>query len=266
MKKFDFYEWLVTKDETIIALANFIHGSKRLWGLFDWRGRRCGKKMLKSMRVNGGEIFIALNGPSIRKQPIERVKGMDCIFVNQGFKLPQYQLLHPRFHIFMDSKLIKGVWDIKWLDEILAMVPDITFVMPTAWSRLDMFKEYVDKGARIAWWDAPSQRMSHGVSGAAFQLAWMLGYRKIYFSGYEQTATPSYILKQASHFYGNDPDVATHDVRYIMKDLSMNARHLAAAIRSSEYAKKIGVEMYNLTDGGIMDMFERKQFEDVFPE
>ena len=56
-----------------------------------------------------------------------------------------------------------------------------------------------------------------------------------------------------------------HDVRYIMKDLSMNARHLWAAIKSAEHAKKIGVEMINLTEGGIMDMFERRNFCDVFP-
>lgn len=265
MKKFDFYAWLVTKDELIISLVKFVYNARRLWGWGDRRARRDGRMMLKDMSVTDKSLFIALNGPSIKRQPLERVKGMDCIFVNQGFRLPQYRLLHPRFHIFIDTKLVKGVWDIKWIDEILKMVPDITFVMPTSWSRLAVLKPYVDRGVRILWWDAPSSAMTHGVSGFAFQLAWRLGYTKIYFSGYEQTATPAYILKQASHFYGNDPDVDTHDAYYIMKDLSMNARHLAAAFRSSEYAKRIGVKMYNLTEGGIMDMFERRRFEDVFP-
>ena len=263
-RKFDFYEWLVVKDSVIIWFVHFIYNERSLWGICDWRAKRDGKRMVKRLRVPGGDLFVALNGPSIKKQPIERVKGMDCVFVNQGFKLPQYKELKPKFHVFIDPKLIKGIWDIKWLDEILSMVPDIIFVMPTAWSRLPMFKPYIEKGVKILWWDAPSRFMTHGVSGFVFQLAWKLGYKRIYFSGYEQTATPAYILKQASHFYGNDPDVMTHDYRYIMKDLSMNARHLAAAIRSANYARKIGVEMYNLTEGGIMDMFVRKRFEDVF--
>ena len=264
-RKFDFYEWLVIKDEPIIALANFIHASKRLWGLGDWRAKRQGKRMLSAMRVDSKDLMVILNAPSVKEQPLERIKGMDCVFANQGFKMPQYQIVHPKFHVFIDSKLVKGIWDIRWIDEILAMVPDITFVMPTAWSRNAVLQPYVKRGVRILWWDAPSARMTHGVSGFIFQLAWALGYKRIYFTGYEQTATPAYILKQASHFYGNDPDFATHDAHYIMKDLSMNARHLASAIRSSAYAKKIGVEMYNLTKGGIMDMFERKAFEEVFP-
>lgn len=268
MKKFDFYEWLVTKDWPIISIAYFIRGARNLWGAMDWKAKRQGRLLLNELKVNGRELFLFLNGPSIRRQPLERVgrnKNIDCAFVNQGFRLPQYCGLRPKFHVFIDSKLINGIWDIHWLDEILSMVPDIVFVMPPSWARHPLLRPYINRGVRILWWKAPITSMSHGVSGSMFQLAWKLGYRRIYFTGYEQTATPAYILKQASHFYGNDPDFATHDAHYIMKDLSMNARHLAAAFRSSAYAKRIGVEMINLTDGGIMDMFTRRKFEEVFP-
>jgi len=264
-KRFDFWEWMVFKDEPIVWVANFIRDAKRLWGWGNWRAKRQGKKMIKGLANEGGTLFVALNGPSIKKQPIERIAGMDCLFVNQGFRLPQYKFLHPKYHVFIDKKLVDGTWDIKWLDEILEMVPDITFVMPTAWSRNSLFAPYVQRGVKILWWDAPCQRFIHGVSGFVFQLAWALGYKKIYVTGYEQTATPAYILKQASHFYGFDPDVNSHDVHYIMKDLYLNARHLACAFRSAAYAKKIGVDIINLTEGGIVDMFRREKFEDVFP-
>lgn len=263
MKKFDFYEWLVYKDFPIIHLANFIHGAKSLWG---WKYRRAtakGKAMMCERRVNGGDIFIALNGPSIKEMPLERIKGMDCIFVNQGFKLPSYKTLQPKYHFFIDPKLMDGTWDICWIDEILAMVPSITFVMPAAWSNNPKLKPYIERGVKILWFNG---KHSHGVSGAAFQFCWKLGYKRIYFAGYEQTAIAAYILNQSSHFYGADPDEGSHTVRYVMKDLSMNARHLWAAIKSAEYAERIGVELINLTRGGIMNMFKRQVFEDVFPE
>lgn len=262
MAKFDFYEWLVYKDFPLIKFANFVHNAKGLWG---WRYRqaaRQGAKMIKDSKVVGGDIFIALNAPSIKEMPLERIKGkMDCIFVNQGFKLPAYKDLHPKYHFFIDSKLINGIWDIHWIDEILEMVPDITFVMPPSWSQLPILKPYIDRGVKILWFNG---KHSHGVSGQAFQLCWKLGYKRIYFAGYEQTGIAAYILNQSSHFYGADPDEASHSVRYIMKDLSMNARHLWAAIKSAEYARTIGVELINLSRGGIMNMFERKVFEEVF--
>lgn len=260
-KKFDFYEWLVYKDFPIIYLANFIHSAKSLWG---WKYRRAaaeGKRRIKDLRVDGGDVFIALNGPSIAKMPLEKAKGMDMIFVNQGFKLPAYRVVNPKYHFFIDSKLINGVWDIHWIDEILSMHPNIIFVMPASWSQLPILQPYIDKGVNILWING---RHSHGVSGAAFQLCWELGYKRIYFAGYEQTGIAAYILKKSSHFYGADPDEGMHDVRYIMKDLSMNARHLWAAMKSAEYAKQIGVEMINLTEGGIMDMFARQDFNAVF--
>ena len=263
--RFDFYSWLVTKDIHIIRVANFIRDAKRIWGLSDYKARNIGRKLVKTLAAPGKDLFIALNGPSIQKQPIERIKGMDCIFVNQGFRLPQYRELKPRFHIFIDKKLIDGTWDITWLDQIHDMVPDIVFVMPPSWAKSSKIKPYIEKGYRILWWSAPRLELTHGVSGFAFQLAWELRYKRVYFSGYEQTATPAYILKRASHFYGSDPDVRSHDARYIMKDLSMNARHLAAAFRSAEFYKRKGMELVNLTDGGIMDMFQRKRFEEVFP-
>lgn len=266
MKKLDFFVFQIAVNTLIANLYDFIRQIFNLWGVFNLKARRMGMRLLKESKVKNGTMFLALNGPSIKTQPLERVagNGIDCVFVNQGFKLSQYKLLHPRYHIFIDTKLLKGIWDINWLDEILEMVPDITFVMPTSWARHPVLQPYIKRGIRILWWDAP--RSSHGVSGYTFQLAWALGYKRIYFSGYEQTATPAYILKQASHFYGNDPDVETHDALYIMKDLYMNARHLYQAFKSEEYAKKHGYELINLTDGGIMDMFERKRFEDVFPE
>lgn len=262
MKNFDFYEWLVYKDFPIIRIATFMRNARSLWG---WKYRRAiakGKAMMRERRVNGGDVFIVLNAPSIKEMPLERIRGMDCIFVNQGFRLPSYKLLQPKYHFFIDTKLINGTWDVGWIDEILAMVPDITFVMPAEWSKCPILKPYVDRNIKILWFNG---NRNHGVSGAAFQFCWEIGYKRIYFAGYEQTAIAAYMLNQSTHFYGADPDENTYTARSLVKSLSMNARHLWAAIKTAEYADRIGVELINLSRGGIMTMFKRQIFEDVFP-
>lgn len=261
-RKFDFWLWMVKKEAFFVWIAFFLRGARELWGLRNWKWLRIGKMLMGKNKVVGGEIFVALNGPSVKRQPLEKVAGkMDVICVNQGFRLPQYKLLHPKFHVFIDSKLIHGVWDVKWLDEILEMVPDITFVMPAAWANLKMFRPYIERKVPIIW---IKEKQSHGVSSAAFHLAWELGYRKIYFTGYEGTSFVSSLLKQSSHFYGADPDEDSMTSEDVMKSYYMNANHFRCAFRTCREAKRLGVHLINLTEGGVMNMFDRERFEDVF--
>lgn len=263
-KRFDFWVWMVQKDAIFIKIACLLRGISNLWGIRDLKWLLRGDRIIKERKVVGGRIFIALNGPSINKQPLEKIKGTgtDLIFVNQGFRLPSYRELHPKYHIFIDTKLIHGVWDIHWLDEILEMVPDITFVFPAEWARNRLFAPYIKRGVPIIWIRV---RHSHGVSAAAFSLAMRLGYKDIYFSGYEGTAFACSLVKQSSHFYGIDSDEANIPPENIMKGYLMNADHFRCAINTAREAKRKGVNLINLTEGGIMDMFTRLKFDSVFP-
>ena len=266
MKKFDFWKWYVEKDDLILSVVQFVYGARRLWGLKDAKYRQIGRRLINEKKVDGGDAVIVLNGPSVKRQPIEHVIGKDVFFVNQGFRLPCYKSVHPKYHVFVDTKLIHGVWDVHWLDEILEMVPDITFAMPAHWASTHLFDSYIERKIPIIWLaHASGTTRGHGVSGACFDLAMQLGYKQIYFTGYEATSFASALLSQASHFYGNDRDESTLTASDIMKGYYLNARHIREVIISAERMKKAGIKVYNLTDGGILEMFERKRFEDVFP-
>lgn len=263
-EKFDFFVWMVNKDGPICDLADFIHGAKHLWSWPYRKWIRLGRQTIKEQHVDGGKMFVVLNGPSSKKQALERIVGkMDIICVNQGFKLPCYRKLHPKYHIFIDSKLIHGIWDIHWLDEILEMVPDITFVLPAAWGDLPLFAPYIKRGIKILWFSLPA---SHGVSAAAFNLSFALGYREVYFTGYEGTAIPAMLMNMSSHFYGADPDEAEMmKPNGIMKAFLLSAWHFSCAQDTVRRAKEKGLKLVNLTDGGIMNMYDRMSFDEVFP-
>lgn len=263
-EKFDFTVWMVKKDDPIRAFVNFIYGARHLWSWPYRKWIRLGRQMMKRQHVNGGKMFVVLNGPSAKKQPLERVVGkMDIICVNQGFRLPCYKKLQPKYHIFIDNKMLKGIWDVRWIDEILEMVPDITIVLPAAWGNSHLFQPYIRRGVKILWFGLHS---THGVSAAAFNLAFALGYKEVYFTGYEGTAFPAMLMNMSSHFYGADPDEEEMmKPNNIMKNYQMGAWHFSRAKDTVRRVKKRGLRLINLTDGGIMNMYDRMPFDEVFP-
>ena len=139
---FDVWKWLVAKDDLLLSAIECIWSAKGLYGLRNLKWRCVGATLLKKHRAKteGRDVVIVLNGPSVKEQPLARLKGKDLIFVNQGFRLQIYKELQPKYHVFIDSKMIHGVWDIKWLDEIYNMNPNVTFVMPASWARLPLLK------------------------------------------------------------------------------------------------------------------------------
>lgn len=263
----DVWKWLVTKDDLLLSAIEFIWSARNLYGLRNLKWRRKGADLIKRLRpeTEGRDVVIVLNGPSVKEQPLERLKGRDLIFVNQGFRLPIYKNLQPKYHVFIDSKLIHGVWDIKWLDEIRDMNPNITFVMPASWARLPLLAPYIQKGYQIIWIDSCIGGLRGlGVSGACFDLARALKYATIYFTGFEATSFAASLLKTSSHFYGNDTDEATMTASDVMKGYYMNARQIRELILVAKAFKRLHVNVVNLTNGGLLNMFPRKRFEEVF--
>lgn len=266
--KFDIWKWMVAKDDFLLTAIEVLWSARHFYGIRDWSWRRKGSAIIRQNRKNalGKEVVIVLNGPSVKEQPLERLIGKDLIFVNQGFRLPAYKKLQPKYHVFIDTKLIHGIWDIKWLDEIHDMVPGITFVLPASWARLPILKPYIEKNYQIIWMGSCINGMRGlGVSGTCFDLACSLKYATIYFTGFEATSFAASLLKVNSHFYGNDSDEATMSASDIMRGYYMNARQIRELILIAKKFNKCGVQVFNLTYGGLLNMFPRKKFEEVFP-
>ena len=266
--KFDIWRWMVDKDDIVLSLIEILAGVRDFYGLKTWKYRKQGDELIKKDRRGAAskKVMVVLNAPSIKEQPLERLKNLDLIFVNQGFRLPCYKSLKPKYHVFIDTKLIHGVWDIRWLDEIHDMVPDITFVLPASWAMLPLLKPYIAKGYRIIWIGSCIGGMRGiGVSGTCFDLALKLGYSRMYFTGFEATSFAASLLKQSSHFYGNDADESLMTPDVIVKGYYMNMRQYRELMLLARKFKEKGIEVWNLTKGGLLDMFPRKKFDEVFP-
>jgi hypothetical protein len=256
----NFWNLMVVKDDYILSGIELLLKVKKI---FDFKTKslvRESKKIIASKQRNGKDVFVILNGPSVKNQDLSKIIGEDIIFVNRGFLHPLFKELKPKYHVFIDTKMIYGIWDVKWIDQIIEMVPDITIVLPAEWAKLQMFESYLAKDISIIWFASKGSLRGLGVSGTSFDLAIALGYSKIYFTGFEATGFAQNLLKQSTHFFGHVDDNELQNAEDYMKGYYMNCRQIRELILYARMAKKKKVDMINLTEGGLLDMFERKDF------
>lgn len=231
----------------------------KIWGL-----NKNNSKLISGTNKKS-RVVVVMNGPSINRQDFSLLIGEDVIFANRGFKHPLYKKIAPKFHVFVDPKLAKGIWPVTWLDEILEMVPDITFVMPARWYKLPFLQPYIRKGVKIYWlFDNHSFIGGMGCTGAAIRSAIKFGYKELYITGFEKTGFANELLKSASHFYGVNEENNLKNWDDYTLDFYMNFLFYVGAKQSALNWKKKGINLYNVTEGGIVEVFERRKFDSVF--
>jgi len=279
MPKFNFWDFKLKLDnyffEAInIVLKTFFH-IKSLTGKYDYMKKNL---ELKNKYKNKSAFLIA-NGPSIKKQNLRLLKDEITFFVNRSYLHKDYEYIKPTFHIIIDPKLATGEWEIEMIDKIVELNPGVTFFLNAKWYYLDKFQKYKDnRKFKIYWVDTrlfttPFHRnrqidltkITYGsaVTGVAFVAAIYMGIKNFYFLGQDGNGLCYEILNKDSHFYGVNPENKTKTINDIVRDLYMMHLSLKHWIYFSTYCKQIGFNVYNCTEGGIFDMFERKKYEDV---
>ena len=249
-----------------VKFTNFYCRLSRFKNSRKYRGTKIYKKMQALPHEGKGrDLFIILNGPSLKRQDLTKLKGKDLMFVNRGFMHPLYKELQPKYHVFVDGKLANGIWDIEWIEQIFEMCPNIKIIFPIEWYNLPTFAKYKTDG-RIFWqsWSLPYY--INGVSNNCFSYAIEHEFSNIFFTGFDGNGCAYDMVKQSesSHFYGADPEL-----------LGMSSRQHAQALYStflqiedlrgiSKYCRDHNINIYNLTDGGICDMFIRRDFNDPY--
>jgi hypothetical protein len=263
-----FWDLMILKDDLICKFIDYIY---LVASQFKFREKSLLNKQAKLFKisylssVSNKKLVILLNGPSLRTQDISVLADENnaLMFVNRGFNHPLYRELKPQYHVFIDNKMISGEWSLTWIDEILSLVPDITFIMPISWSSNDKLQPYIKRGISIYWLKPDSICKCLGVSGACFQFAVEVGFKKIFFTGFEANGLGHELIKSNSHFYGVNEENLRKTSKDFVIDLLMHSRHLHDLIKFSKYCVKHRIDVFNLTDGGILDMFPRIDINEV---
>lgn len=251
----DFWCFMIKKDDFLISFAqkikSYILFFKNLPIKHDSESSNC--------KIDTNEIYIILNAPSLETQDLSVLVGKQLMFVNRGFMHPFYEKLKPKFHAFVDPKFISGIWPVLWIDEILILSPDVTFIFPIEWKKSPILQPYITNKVNIHWLDWHLPFYNLGVSGACFSFAISQSIKNIYFTGFDATGIAHEMLNTSnSHFYGNDSELEGKSTKQFALDLYLHSRHLHDLNRFSDYCSKRGFNIINLTNGGLLDMFERK--------
>lgn len=249
------WRFMFWKDDVILNTLNLVLSMKNSLNptLIGVKNRM--KKMHKE--GEGQNVYIILNGPSLKKQDLSILKGKNLMFVNRGFMHSEYKKLQPKYHVFEDSKMLNGTWPTEWLEKIWSFSPETTIVLPYSWYASPRFEKYRNN-KKIYWmpWYVPFHSL--GVAGSCFSLAILKGFSKAFFTGFDANAPAFEMLQMSeSHFYGEDDELKGRNSLQFALSLYMHGRHLRDWYRMGDYVKSTGTEFFNMTEGGMIDSFPR---------
>ena len=233
-------------------------------------------KILKNKFLNQ-KVFIIGLGPSLKNYDLKKLKNTNVIMVNRSFRIPEYNLIQPKFHFFIDNKLAYGRWPITYIDEVISKVPNINIVLNANWFYLDKFKKFREN--KNIYWIKLNQLslfngkynydltkiISHGptVIECAITFSVYLGFKNINILGVEGNGLSRLMCNENSHWDGKDPDYERHDSLLYANDMISSSRGIRQWHSNSKNLKKLNIKIYNLTKEGILDAYQYKDYDEA---
>jgi len=236
--------------------------------------------ILKNRHI-GERIFLLGNAPSLNDFDLTKLKNEIVIMVNRSFTHKDYEIIKPRYHIFVDPKLANGIWPIEYLETVLKKNPKVNLILNANWFYLEKFEPYKNK-ENVFWvknkmisllfnnfnYDLTTHHSCSGlgVVGHGFPIAAYTKAKKVYLIGVEGDGIIKLMANQDSHFQGKDPDYDNHTSSDWAKDLTMMSRGIKMLNKASNHYSKNRTEIINLNKKKsiILDMFTNEDWNNIF--
>ena len=234
--------------------------------------------------------FVLLCGPSVNKQDLTLLRDEFCIAVNEFYLHKNFDVVNPAF--YFSSGVVhhgfdvspQGITYLKRLDQqcksqtMLFNITDHSFIQELGlfqgkkshyFAFNSSYKNLENNGI-----DLTKPLCSYqGSSIAALQLMLGMGFKEIYILGADhnwfQDINQEDHTTQDKHFYNADRSafyaVSKSTYKYSYFDLYRDSYFLwSQYISLKEYAQKSGIKIFNATEGGYLDVFERVRYESLF--
>lgn len=261
------------------------------------------KRSIQSLKINGGgshlcafniayknihqgeRCFIVCSGPSIKKQNLLPLKNEITFFVSSGFLHPDYTTIQPNYHCTVDilptPKLTREKY-VEWLKSMDRTIGNTQLFLSAADESFikqnNLFSSrqvsYLHMGLP---WDSDQKKIYDltkkipGVQSVpiiAIMIAMYMGCKEIYLLGVE---LDEIWCGEYKHFYDNEilrNDVAVNEngksttpliemfkINYILWEQFAILKNIAEANN---------IKILNATQGGMLDIYRRVKFEDLF--
>jgi hypothetical protein len=245
-------------------------------------------RILKDIHKNQ-RCFILGTGPSINKIDINKLKNEKCIFLSQFYFHKDYPNINPVYHLFSglsphpDIPYQSGLKFFKQIEDHVATGTllfmnylDKKFIEDNGLfakhkvhyfyfkkNLNDIFKSGVD-AAQVLYG-------AQGIPVMAIQIALYMGFKEIYLLGIDGCNDKE---TKASHFYDRQKSVVDGlrvEPADVLSDFYKLGTELHAFLSLMEefrllrkFIEKNDCKIYNATSGGVIEVFDRVDFDSVF--
>lgn len=237
-------------------------------------------------KFQGKRCFIMGNGPSLNKTPLELLEKEYVWGVNRCNLLFEQLSWRPKFYIAIDKVVVPDNAEeiknmIKALRKTIFFFPfyfNLRGLIPSSknvyWYREKIIKNDNSQQASFSIDVKKYVQSSSTVTIAALQIAVFLGFNPIYLIGCDTNYHRNGEIvprEDGSSFYfvgKRNDDIDHFNRNYFGKGKAFNPPSPERMINNYKQVKKacdsLGVEVYNATIGGKLEVFPRVKFENLF--
>lgn len=202
----------------------------------------------------GKKCFIVATGPSLTLEDLEVLhnSGIFCFSLNFIFKFaPNW---NPDAYVLTDSFLINSqIETIKKIEADYKFIGDSGTVFWEKNTDDRIYKIHVIDGGYYKFSSDISQGIAGGrtVTNVCIQIAAYMGFKEIYLLGVDCNYQ---IGSRCNHAYEEEEDHKDHRTDEMIKFYG----------EAKKYADLHGIKIYNATRGGMLEVFERVDFDSLF--
>lgn len=232
-------------------------------------------KIIRSLKDSkkGKDCFIIGNGPSLKVDDLEAITGIDSFASNRIYSIYENTNWRPTYYLAIDNNIlgdnlaaiVEAEAGHKFLNYTIKKRIKNDVTQNTSF--INIFGRYVIHPAsyetkKINYDVSKSFSLSYSVTGVAIELAVYMGYKNIYLIGvdhsYTNVITKDGVLrkKQGVKDYFGNLKSKTYSIQY----LDAVTSYYAAL---DKHAKNHGSVVYNATRGGKLEIFERRNLDEV---
>ena len=249
--------------------------------------------VLKNRHAGESRCFILGNGPSLGIQDLSPLKN-EVVFVCNSFNLhPQCNVMSPRYWCMADpfsfiskpSEKELNTGRDEWFADICTKAPNVQFFLPLMAREAIENKQWFQKNA--IWYvnlgqaavelnyvdDDLTSRLPWAqgtINALAIPAAIYMGFNKIYLLGCDSDWFIDNLIKKdfqagMKHFYEQNPFMRESNIQdYGLEFWFRTGGEFFKSFRMwREFGERHGVEIYNATPGGLLDVFPRVDLKDI---
>jgi len=234
----------------------------------------------------GESGYIIATGPSIAKQDLSPLTGKFCISVSNFFVHPLFEIIKPAYHCVAPYHvpITEKAWQV-WMDDLASHNTNSRLVFSLSDYQRNLKHKRFDKdekyflamGGPIAPLTPTHLNLTRRLAGPqsvtimALYLALWVGLKKIYLIGCDHdwilhAGESRHFYDESKHALNREGYTEWHEAAECTKlqlEFACNARLWKQYQAIRRLALSMGCEIYNMTEGGLLDVFPRVNLKSV---